>query len=141
MINLILNWFSIGSFYLMFIFLMGGVLDDPAKDPFHGVGSIIMITFKELYIFSILMIFVASLGNRPQGSKIMYTFSFILFGILMIFMMYVVIIYSNSPSFKLTCLFKMFWLAHKFMIRKPTLIKQTSLLWDRLLLRKSLSGI
>ncbi|KAJ3310915.1 Chitin synthase, class 2 [Boothiomyces sp. JEL0838] len=95
MINLILNWFSIGSFYLMFTFLMGGVLDDPAKDPFHGVGSIIMITFKELYIFSILMIFVASLGNRPQGSKIMYTFSFILFGILMIFMMYVSIFQIN----------------------------------------------
>ncbi|KAJ3276121.1 Chitin synthase, class 2 [Terramyces sp. JEL0728] len=95
LINLILNWFSIGSFYLMFTFLMGGVLDDPTKDPFHGYGEIIMITFKELYIFSILMIFVASLGNRPQGSRIMYTFSFILFAILMVLMLYVSIFQIN----------------------------------------------
>ena len=47
------------------------------------------ITMKQLYLFSVIMIFIASLGNRPQGSRIMYTGSFLLFAIIMCLMTYV----------------------------------------------------
>ncbi|KAI8902281.1 chitin synthase-domain-containing protein [Globomyces pollinis-pini] len=88
-IVLIFNWFAIGCFYLTFTFLIMGVVTQRETDPFGGAGVGITIVFKYLYLFSLVMIFVASLGNRPQSSKILYTGSFILFAIIMIMMLYV----------------------------------------------------
>jgi chitin synthase len=73
----------------MFHFLMSGLTDDRFTDPFYGKGMGMDITMKQLYLFSIIMIFIASLGNRPQGSRIMYTGSFLLFAIIMCIMSYV----------------------------------------------------
>ncbi|KAI8911759.1 chitin synthase-domain-containing protein [Gorgonomyces haynaldii] len=88
LLNMLFNWFAISNFYLIFIFLANGIVDDPNSDPFFGAGSQIFLTLRNLYQFSVILIFVASLGNRPQGSKILYTFSFCLFGIIMACMLY-----------------------------------------------------
>ena len=86
--NLIFNWFSIGNFYLIFVFLGNGIVQARGTDPFFGAGAIVFITLRQLYLFSVIMIFVASLGNRPQGSKMLYTFSFLLFALIMGVMLY-----------------------------------------------------
>ena len=41
-------------------------------------------------MFSIVMIFIASLGNRPQGSRLLYFMSFTLFAVIMGIMLYIV---------------------------------------------------
>ncbi|KAJ3322669.1 Chitin synthase, class 1 [Boothiomyces sp. JEL0866] len=82
-IMMLYNWFAIGSFFLIFTFLTNGVIQSTSTDPFFGNGVGIILTFRQLYCFSIIMIFVASLGNRPQGARAMYTGSFLLFATIM----------------------------------------------------------
>ncbi|KAJ3258048.1 Chitin synthase, class 1 [Boothiomyces macroporosus] len=88
-IMMLYNWFAIGSFFLIFTFLTNGVIQSSSTDPFFGNGVGIILTFRQLYCFSIIMIFVASLGNRPQGARAMYIGSFILFATIMVMMLYV----------------------------------------------------
>ena len=97
---LIFSWFSIGTFYLAFNFLTEGVVSSPARDPFGGYGAVAFLALKQFYLFSIIMIFIASLGNRPQASKMLYTGSYLLFAIIMLFMMYIVRITNSSLAVK-----------------------------------------
>ncbi|KAJ2361212.1 hypothetical protein IW150_007300, partial [Coemansia sp. RSA 2607] len=60
-------------------------------DPFHGAGYYVMEVFRELYILALIMQFVLSLGNRPQGTKAIYRLSVALFTIIMILITYVAI--------------------------------------------------
>jgi hypothetical protein len=71
--------------------LTAGIIMQSDNDPFFGYGVGMIITLKQLYLFSLIMIFVASLGNRPQASKVLYAGSFVLFAIIMLMMLYVVI--------------------------------------------------
>ena len=87
-INLIFNWFSIGNFYLAFYFLGSGITMTAATDPFFGAGNIVFLATKVVYFISVIMIFVASLGNRPQASKWLYTIVMILFALIMGMMLY-----------------------------------------------------
>ncbi|TPX56503.1 chitin synthase [Powellomyces hirtus] len=87
-INVIFNWFSLANFYLIFYFLSSGMVADPDTDPFFGAGPVIVLVVKQVYIFSIATIFVASLGNRPQGSRLLYLFCFTLFACIMTLMLY-----------------------------------------------------
>ncbi|KAJ3018993.1 Chitin synthase, class 1 [Thoreauomyces humboldtii] len=87
-INVLFNWFSLGNFYLIFYFLSSGMVADPASDPFFGAGPVLVLVVRQVYIFSIAMIFVASLGNRPQGSRSLYIFCFLLFAFIMTLMLY-----------------------------------------------------
>ncbi|KAJ3169943.1 Chitin synthase, class 1 [Geranomyces variabilis] len=94
-INVLFNWFSLANFYLIFYFLSSGMVaqenTDPAHentDPFFGAGNVIVLVVKQVYIFSIATIFVASLGNRPQGSRLLYIFCFTLFAFIMTLLLY-----------------------------------------------------
>ncbi|KAJ2879325.1 hypothetical protein FB639_003115, partial [Coemansia asiatica] len=96
-INMIFSWFSIANFYLAYFFLEQNVktIHDSRKgrlgvepisinaDPFHGAGYYVMEVFRELYILALIMQFVLSLGNRPQGTKAIYRLSVALFTIIM----------------------------------------------------------
>ena len=44
----------------------------------------------KLYLLAIVLVFVASLGNRPQGSKTLYLCCFFIFSAIMGIMLYVV---------------------------------------------------
>ncbi|KAJ1758650.1 hypothetical protein GGH19_004441 [Coemansia sp. RSA 1807] len=99
-INMIFSWFAIANFYLAYFFLEQNLktiwdsqkTDTPMSknsDPFHGAGYIVMEVFRELYILALVMQFVLSLGNRPQGTKAIYRFSVLLFTIIMIIITYV----------------------------------------------------
>ncbi|KAJ2226200.1 hypothetical protein IWW45_007563 [Coemansia sp. RSA 485] len=102
-INMIFSWFAIANFYLAYYFLEQNVktihdsrkgrLDVPPislnADPFHGAGYYVMEVFRELYILALIMQFVLSLGNRPQGTKAIYRLSVALFTVIMILITYV----------------------------------------------------
>jgi len=82
-INLLFTFFSLGNFYLTFYFIAGS-LADPKTDPFgHSVGKVIFYILRYTCILLIMMQFILSMGNRPQGSKRMYMASMITYGIIM----------------------------------------------------------
>ena len=101
-LSLLFKWFALGNTYLIFYFLTADIVNNPSPDqpaPFgsnHSVGQWIFLVLRYLYIGSIILIFIASLGNRPQGSKAVYVFAFFLFAIIMGFMLYMSGKYSHG---------------------------------------------
>ncbi|KAF9410534.1 Chitin synthase, class 2, partial [Entomortierella beljakovae] len=90
-INLIFNWFSLSNFYLTFYFLTISASTPTTDDNFRPFGSWGETTFgvtRNIYIASIITIFICSLGNRPQGSRIIYILAICLFALLMGVMLY-----------------------------------------------------
>ncbi len=63
--TLLFNWFAIGSFFLFFNFLTAGLVSQTQSDPFGDAGDAIRVLFLQFYLFAVIVIFVASLGNRP----------------------------------------------------------------------------
>ncbi|CAG8731466.1 17172_t:CDS:2, partial [Dentiscutata erythropus] len=62
-IQLIFNWFSLST------------TSNPAIDPFKGHGDNLFDAAQSLYLIIIVIIFICSMGNRPQGTKLIYTLS------------------------------------------------------------------
>ena len=59
-------------------------------DPFPAqLGPQIFSVSQGFYIMSVVIVFICSLGNRPQGSKWLYNMSIFFFAIIMILMLYV----------------------------------------------------
>ncbi|KAG0344782.1 Chitin synthase, class 2 [Podila minutissima] len=92
-INLVFNWFSLANFYLTFYFLTTAAQNSTNKDfnPFSVFGDYAKYTFivlRQMYLAAIVTVFICSLGNRPQGSRIIYILAIILFAIIMGFMLY-----------------------------------------------------
>ncbi|KAF2485166.1 chitin synthase, class II [Neohortaea acidophila] len=82
-VQLLFTFFSLGNFYLIFYFIAGS-LSDPTIDPFpHNLGLYIFVLLRYVCVLLILMQFILSLGNRPQGAKKMFLGSFITFSIIM----------------------------------------------------------
>ncbi|KAJ3231575.1 Chitin synthase, class 1 [Chytriomyces hyalinus] len=89
LVNLLFNWFSLGNMYLIFVFLVGSVVNNPAADPFGGYGRVVFIAMRQLYLYALLLVFLSSLGNRPQGSKALYLGCFVLFAAIMGLLLYI----------------------------------------------------
>jgi chitin synthase len=101
-INLLFTFFSLGNFYLTFYFIAGS-LADPKTDPFgHHIGKVIFYILRYTCILLIMMQFILSMGNRPQGSKRMYMASMITYGIIMVYTtfcaLYVVVIQLKGDN-------------------------------------------
>ncbi|KAJ3051351.1 Chitin synthase, class 2 [Rhizophlyctis rosea] len=92
-IQLLFSWFGLAFFYLTFVFLLRmDVTDDldvPLPDKFFGKQEIVYTVLRQMYVMAIIMTFISSLGNRPQGSKWMYTVIMVLFAAIMATMTYV----------------------------------------------------
>jgi chitin synthase len=83
LVQLIFTFFSLGNFYLAFYFIAGS-LADPLVDPFgHHIGAAIFIILRYVCVLTIMMQFILSMGNRPQGAKRMFTASLVVFSIIM----------------------------------------------------------
>jgi chitin synthase len=86
-IMMFLTWFGLALFYLTFYYMSQTVMT--VQPPFGSeVSNWVFQVFRQLYIFVIVMLFVVSLGNRPQGSKGIFVFSFFLFSIIMMLMIF-----------------------------------------------------
>ena len=84
-VNLLFTFFSLGNFYLTFYFIAGS-LADPKIDPFgHNIGLYIFILLRYTCVLLIMMQFILSMGNRPQGAKKMFLASLITFSIIMVY--------------------------------------------------------
>ncbi|CAG8811139.1 35182_t:CDS:2 [Gigaspora margarita] len=75
-LQLIFNWFSLST------------TSNSATDPFKGYGNILFDIAQSLYFIIIVISFICSMGNSPQGTKLIYTLCIILFTIIMAMMLY-----------------------------------------------------
>ncbi|KAF9398042.1 Chitin synthase, class 2, partial [Podila epigama] len=89
-INLVFNWFSLANFYLTFYFLTNAAANNANEEfsPFGEWGDATFAALRQLYLAAIITVFICSLGNRPQGSTIIYILTIILFALIMSVMLY-----------------------------------------------------
>lgn len=78
--NLIFAWFSLGNYYIAFVILSNAL---ESYVPSLHIPNLVLNYF---YLGLLIMCFLLSLGNRPQGSKWGYTLAFIGFGVVTIYM-------------------------------------------------------
>ncbi|SMQ51014.1 unnamed protein product [Zymoseptoria tritici ST99CH_3D7] len=84
-VQLVFTFFSLGNFYLTFYFIAGS-LADKKVDPFgHGIGNFIFIILRYICVLLIMVQFILSMGNRPQGANRMFLASIITFSVIMVY--------------------------------------------------------
>ncbi|KAI8374498.1 chitin synthase 1 [Radiomyces spectabilis] len=87
-ISLLFSWLALGNFYITFYFITKS-LADPLIDPFgHGWGSRIFDLCKYVYLFLIAVVFICSMGNRPQSSKPLFITCLSAFAVIMCYMLF-----------------------------------------------------
>ncbi|KAJ7503030.1 glycosyltransferase family 2 protein [Mycena galericulata] len=81
--NLIFAWFALANYYIAFT-----ILTTALEDPDFNLKGIhyVNVVLEYFYLGLLIMCFILSLGNRPQGSKWGYTLAFLGFGIITIYM-------------------------------------------------------
>ncbi|KAI9462965.1 glycosyltransferase family 2 protein [Boletus coccyginus] len=78
--NLIFSWFALGNYYIAFAILTNALEDYIPR--LHYLNLIL----NYFYLGLLILCFLLSLGNRPQGAKWAYTLAFIGFGLITIYM-------------------------------------------------------
>ena len=81
--NLIFSWFALANYYIAFAILSESMEDKSFN--LKGIGTVNVI-LNYFYLGLLMMCFILSLGNRPQGSKWGYTAAMIGFSIVTIYM-------------------------------------------------------
>jgi chitin synthase len=90
LVVLLFSWFALANIYLIFHFLVSDhvslnrLLDIQSS----LVESIVFESAEYIYFASVLVIFLLSLGNRPQSSSVLYGIVFFLFAIIMASIMF-----------------------------------------------------
>ncbi|KAF9953736.1 Chitin synthase, class 1 [Mortierella alpina] len=86
-LSILFSWFAIANIYLTF-YILSNSLTVPENSPFgdNGVAKALFIILQYIYQFLVITMFVLSMGNRPTGSKLLYTTAMIFFALLMIYM-------------------------------------------------------
>ncbi|KAH7927646.1 glycosyltransferase family 2 protein [Leucogyrophana mollusca] len=79
--NLIFSWFALGNYYIAFVILSTS-LESEGISGIHYVNIIL----NYFYLGLLIMCFLLSLGNRPQGSKWGYTLAFVGFALVTVYM-------------------------------------------------------
>ncbi|KAF8669686.1 Chitin synthase [Rhizoctonia solani] len=79
--NLLFSWFSLGNYYIAFV-----ILTQSMGDLGPGALKILNTILNYFYLGMLVMCYLLSLGNRPQGSKFGYTMAFIGFALITIYM-------------------------------------------------------
>ncbi|KAJ8521700.1 hypothetical protein ONZ45_g1634 [Pleurotus djamor] len=81
--NLIFSWFALANYYIAFVILSTSMESEELGLNGINIANVILNYF---YLGLLIMCFLLSLGNRPQGSKWGYTAAFIGFGVITIYM-------------------------------------------------------
>ncbi|KAI8332866.1 chitin synthase 1 [Chlamydoabsidia padenii] len=87
-INLLFSWLALANLYITFYFITKS-LADPTTDPFgNGWGGRIFDICKFLYMFLVVVIFICSMGNRPQGAQWLFMGCLVGFSVIMAYMIF-----------------------------------------------------
>ncbi|KAI9346756.1 chitin synthase-domain-containing protein [Zopfochytrium polystomum] len=90
-VSLLFSWFGLANFYLTFYFITKDPVTTINGQPFTALpgGDTLRVVLQNVYLFCIVLVFISSLGNRPQGSKWLYTICMILFALIMCLLLYI----------------------------------------------------
>lgn len=111
-VNLIVSWFSIGSYFLVFRILSTSLADSALN---FAPGNILSVVFLWLYLASIVTTFVLSFGNKPKGTEKFYFVIVLFFAVLMAYMIFAAIfmavhsiklIYDNHTKITVSLFFQ-----------------------------------
>lgn len=111
-INLVVSWFSIGSYFLVFRILTTSL---SASDLNFAPGNILSVIFLWLYLASLVTTFVLSFGNKPKGTEKFYIVIVLFFAVLMVYMIFAAIfmavhairaIYTTNQHISVTLFFQ-----------------------------------
>jgi chitin synthase len=92
-LNVIFSWFSLASFYLTTAIIMNLVGSPSILSAYHGwpfgdtATPILNTLIRYLYIVFLLIQFILALGNRPKGSRFTYVASFVVFGLIQLYIL------------------------------------------------------
>ncbi|KAG5730212.1 Chitin synthase 4 [Termitomyces sp. T112] len=81
--NLVFSWFALANYFIAFSILASALEDKSFNLPWTPIVNHILTYF---YLGLLIMCFILSLGNRPQGSKWGYAGAFVGFAIITIYM-------------------------------------------------------
>ncbi|KAF8461919.1 chitin synthase-domain-containing protein [Kalaharituber pfeilii] len=92
--SVVMSWFGLANFWLTTVVILD-LVGDPTRQaviegaeawPFGDRGSEIVNTIvKHAYVALLLLQFILALGNRPKGSKYSYITSFVIFGLIQLY--------------------------------------------------------
>ncbi|KAH6682756.1 chitin synthase 2 [Halenospora varia] len=85
LISMIFSWFAVGNFFLVFHILttaLGGPL------LLGKFGSILSVVTEWIYLASLVICFVLSLGNTPDGSRKFYITMVYSWGLIMVYLLF-----------------------------------------------------
>jgi chitin synthase len=90
-VNVIVSWFSLASFWLTTTVIMN-LVGQPSSEngnsafPFGNTATPIINTILQyIYLGVLLLQFILALGNRPKGSKLIYIASFFVFALIQLY--------------------------------------------------------
>lgn len=83
LLNTILSWFSLSSFFLVF-----RILTLTIALTYHSVFSVLSVVFYWLYGICLVSTFILSLGNKPKSTEWFYVATCTFFAVLMIYMIF-----------------------------------------------------
>ncbi|EGN97877.1 glycosyltransferase family 2 protein [Serpula lacrymans var. lacrymans S7.3] len=81
--NLVFSWFALGNFYIAFTILTRAL--ESSEFNIKGI-NIVNDILNYFYLGLLIMCFLLSLGNRPQGSKWGYTIAMLGFALITVYM-------------------------------------------------------
>ncbi|KAJ3293280.1 Chitin synthase, class 2 [Borealophlyctis nickersoniae] len=90
-VQLVFSWFGMAFFYLTFYFMMNFKIvaqNTNVKDAFGGYQQTTFEVMRQVYFMAIIITFICSLGNRPQGSRWIYTTNMVIFALIMGVLLY-----------------------------------------------------
>ncbi|TFK88987.1 glycosyltransferase family 2 protein [Polyporus arcularius HHB13444] len=82
--NLFFSWFALGNYFISFT-----ILSESLEDKSFNLGNgihIVNVILEYFYLGLLIMCYILSLGNRPQGAKWFYTLAFIGFALITVYM-------------------------------------------------------
>ncbi|KAI1301154.1 Chitin synthase, class 1 [Mortierella claussenii] len=86
-LSIIFSWFAIANIYLTFYILANSLtFAESSPGGRSDIFRIIFIILKYFYEFLVIIVFILSMGNRPTGSRVLYTAAMVFFAFLMVYM-------------------------------------------------------
>lgn len=81
--SMLFAWFGLANYYIAFV-----ILTQSLEDPSFNFNGIVYFNdvLRYIYLGVLIMCFLLAMGNRPQGSKMMFTIALVVFAFITIYM-------------------------------------------------------
>nr|ABB70407.1 hypothetical class II chitin synthase [Puccinia graminis f. sp. tritici] len=81
--SMLFSWFGLANYYIAFVILTKS-MEDPSFN-FNGIQYFNDV-LRYIYLGVLIMCFLLAMGNRPQGSKVMFTLALVVFAFITLYM-------------------------------------------------------